>query len=314
MRRSTALLLALAGTLLLASCSDRGPTSGRLSVVATTAILGDFARQVAGPDADVSVIIPPGVDVHSFEATPAVAKDVARAGLVIVNGYHLEESMLRVVGENKSSRATVVVAARGLKARAAIEEHEGHGDQHDEPVGGLDALATAEGDPHLWLSVANARRYVENIRDGMIAADAAHADGYRTRASTYLATLDVLDVEIKASVATIPQQRRQIVVFHDAYGYFAEAYGFTLIASILPNGANQQVSAQKIAAVVDIVRRSGVKAIYRETEFQAGAIEAVANETGTRVVALSSIYAGPITDYPSLMRANTAALVEGLAH
>lgn len=305
------LLLVAVSSLLLAACDTGGPAAGgRLQVVATTAILGDFARQVAGPDADVTVIIPAGSDVHSFEPPPSVARSVAAAGMIVVNGYNLEESVLKVVASNKQSRATVVVAARGLTPRAPVEEHEG---EHEGEVKGLDPLVTAEGDPHLWLSVPGARRYVEHIRDGMARADPAHADGYRQRASAYVQTLDALDAEVRAALSTIPEARRQIVVFHDAYGYFADAYGFTLTASVLPGGANQQVSAQKVAEVAAAVKRAGVPTIYREPGFDSTVLDAIARETGTRVMTLYGIYAGPVNDYATMMRTNAAALVEGLA-
>jgi ABC-type Zn uptake system ZnuABC Zn-binding protein ZnuA len=315
MRRFAALLFA-ASFLALTGCSGGSgqlAEGERLRVVATTAILADFAKQVAGPDADVSVIIPAGVDVHSFEPSPSVARDIASAHVIVLNGYHLEESVLNVVAENKARGATVVIAAKGLKARVGGEHDEDEHGHEDEPPKGLDALATAEGDPHLWLSVAGARKYVENIRDGLAAADKAHADGYRERASKYLDVLTALEAEIKGTVGKIPQDRRKIVTFHDAYGYFADAYGFTLTAAILPSGANQQVSAQKVAEVVEAVRKSGVKAIYRETEFDSTVVEAIAKETGTRVLTLYSIYAGPVTDYPGMMRANAQALVDGLS-
>ena len=302
-------LMLLVPLLLGSACSGRGGSDGRLQIVATTAILGDFARQVAGPDATVSVIIPVGVDVHSFEPAPSVARAVSKADVLVLNGYHLEESVLNVVAQNKAKDATVVIAAAGLAARAPVEEHE----EDEEKPKGLDALATDEGDPHLWLSVAGARKYVENIRDGLIAADAAHAEGYRSRAATYLDTLSALDSEIKAIVQQIPQARRQLVVFHDAYGAFAEAYGFTLTAAVLPGGANQQVSAQKVVEVVATVKRAGVPAIYSEPEFDATVLAAIGKETGARVLVLHSIYSGSITDYPSMMRANAAALVDGLA-
>lgn len=305
------LALAAATSLLLAACDTGGSAAGgRLQVVATTAILGDFARQVAGPDADVSVIIPAGSDVHSFEPPPSVARSVAGAGLIVVNGYHLEESVLKVVAANKKSRAKVVVAAAGLTPRAPVEEHDEHG--HEAEVKGLDPLATAEGDPHLWLSVAGARKYVENIREGMAKADPAHAEGYRQRAAAYLQSLDALDAEVRATMSKIPESRRQIVAFHDAYGYFAEAYGFKLTASVLPGGANQQVSAQKVAEVVAAVKRAGVPTVYREPGFDSSVLDAIARETGTRVMMLYGIYAEPVNDYPTMMRANAAALVEGL--
>ncbi|MDA0301375.1 MAG: zinc ABC transporter substrate-binding protein [Chloroflexi bacterium] len=314
MRRLAVLTFLASSVLVLAGCSGSSgelAEGERLRVVATTAILGDFARQVAGPDADVSVVIPAGVDVHSFEPSPSVARDIAGAHVVILNGYHLEESVLNIVAENKARGATVVIAAKGLEARAGGHEDE---DEHDEkPLKGLDKLATAEGDPHLWLSVAGARKYVENIRDGLASADKAHAAGYGERASKYLESLTALEAEIRETVAKVPQDRRQIVAFHDAYGYFGDAYGFTLTAAVLPGGANQQVSAQKIAEVVAAVRKAGVKTIYRETEFDPAVVEAIAKETGTRVLTLYSIYAGPVTDYAGMMRANAKALVDGLA-
>jgi len=309
----TALAFLAAATLLLAGCSDDGGASGgRLNVVATTAILGDFARQVAGPDADVSVIIPAGVDIHSFDPPPSAARSVAAARVLVVNGYHLEESVLKVVAANKKSGATVVVAAAGLTPRAPVEEHEDeHG--HEDEVKGLDPLATAEGDPHLWLSVAGARRYVENIRDGLAKADPAHAEGYHQRAAAYLETLTALDAELRTTLAKVPAAKRQIVIFHDSFGYFAEAYDFKLTASVLPGGANQQVSAQKVAEVVAAVKAAGVPTIFREPGFDPAVLESIAKETGTRVGTLYGIYTDAVNDYPAMMRANAKALVDGLA-
>ncbi len=308
MRRLPVLLAVVIG-LLVSACAPQEAPDGRVQVVTTTAILGDFARQVSGPDADVTVIIPPGVDIHSFEPTPAVARAVATADLIVLNGYHLEEGVLGIVAQNRRADGAVVIAARGLAPRGAVEEHAGDGPEPE----GLGVLATAAGDPHLWLSVAGARRYVENIRDGLVAADPAHTDGYRERAARYIDTLAALDIEVRQAVEQIPPERRRLVVFHDAYGYFADAYGFELTASLLPGGANQQVSAQKVVEVMDAVRSAGVTAIYREPEFDAAVLAAIGRATGVRILTLHSIYAGAVTDYPSLMRANASALVEGLA-
>lgn len=309
--RSLLALLA-ASTLLLAGCSGGGGDGGRLQVVATTAVLGDFARQVAGPDADVTVLIPAGVDIHSFDPPPSAARSVAQARVLVVNGYHLEESVLKVVAANKKSGATVVVAAAGLTPRAAVEEHaDEHG--HEDEVKGLDPLATEEGDPHLWLSVPGARKYVENIRDGLAKADPEHAQAYHQRAAAYLETLSALDAELRTTLAKVPPARRQIVAFHDAFGYFAEAYGFKLTASVLPGGANQQVSAQRVAEVVAAVKQAGVPTIYREPGFDSAVLDAIARETGTRVMTLQAIYTETVNDYLAMMRANAQALVDGLA-
>ena len=294
---------------LAAGCSGGGGESARLRVVATTAVLAEFAGHVAGPDADVAVLIPSGVDEHSFEAAPEAARRIATAGLLIVNGYNLEEGLLRVVVQNRRSGVPLVVASAGLTARAAVEDHAGE----PPPPGGVDPLVFADGDPHFWLAVPNAVRYVENIRDALVAADAAHADGYRQRADAYLGTLRALDGEMRAAVAQIPAEQRRLVVFHDAYGYFAQEYGFALTASVLPASPNQQPSAQHVSDLIALVQREHVPAVYREPQFSAQVLDAIAQETGARVLTLYSTYAGPVADYAALMRANAAALVDGLA-
>ena len=121
-----------------------------------------------------------------------------------------------------------------------------------------------------------------------------------------------LDAEVRATFEKIPPERRRLVVFHDAYGYFAQAYGFALTASVLPASPNQQPSAQHVATVIDLVRRAGVPAVYREPQFSAQVLDAIARETGARVLTLYSTYAEQVRDYPAVMRANAAALVEGL--
>ena len=307
-RRSTlALLLMLLGTALLgaATCAgdDGGDEDGRLRVVASTAIIADFVRQIAADDVDLFTVIPSGGDVHGFAPSPQVARRVAEADVVIVNGYNLEEGVLDVILENRDADADLVIASAGLT-----------------PIGGErpdadEDLVAAEGDPHLWLDVRNAMVYVENIADALVDADLGNAAQYRAREEDYLAELRKLDEEVRAAVAEIPSPRRTLVVFHDAFQYLAAAYGLELAAAVLPASPTQQASAGDVAAIIELVEERAVPAVYREPQFAAKALEAIAGETRARVLPL---YSGAFTDevasYVELMRANAASLLDGLGN
>jgi len=311
-RPASATLLGLIGLIgvsaLLAACGDdddAAANGGRLRVVASTAILADLATQLAGDDAEVFALIPAGADTHGFAPSPDTTRRVAEADVVIVNSYGLEGSTLEVILENIPGGASLVVAASGL---AALE-----GDARGATAGGAE-LARADGDPHFWLSVRNTMVYVQNIAAALVAADPEHAAGYREREERALADLQALDEEVRAAVATIPRERRVLVVFHDAFQYFAAAYGLELAAAVLPASPGQQVSAGDLAAIIELVRERQIPAVYREPQFAADALDAVADETGARVLTLySGAFAGEVDSYAALMRANAAALVAGLA-
>lgn len=322
----------LGAGLLSAACSsaDGGETADEdaLQVVATTPLLAEFAGRVAGDDAEVSALIPLGVDLHSWQPSTAVAREIAGADLLIVNGFNLEESLLGIVEQNAAEGVPIVVAASGLEPLEGGHDHadEDHGDEDhadeehadeehaDEEHADEDHADEehAEGDPHLWLSVPNAIHYVENIRDALVAADAERAAGYEERAEAFIAELTELDDEIRASLASIPEERRTIIAFHDAYQYLAHEYGLEVVASVAPTNPNQETNAQAISEIVEEVRSRGVPAVYKEPEFSAQSLELIAQETGARVLELRNTPTDDVPTYAEMMRANAAALVDGL--
>src|SRR5947209_17714271 len=174
----------------------------KIRIVASFSILGDFARNVGGERVDVTTLVGPNSDVHVYTPAPADAKKIADAKLVIVNGLGLEGWLPRLV-QSSGGKAAIVTATNGVAPRAL----------------GSDA------DPHAWQSVVNAKTYVANIRDALIAADQADGVAYRTNADAYLAKLDALDREVRDAVAQIPEARRKVISTHAAFGYFAAAYG-----------------------------------------------------------------------------------------
>src|SRR4051812_3623567 len=200
MRQTCGVLLgALAATLITAIPLQ---AQQKIDVVASFSILGDFARNLGGDRVSVTTLVGPNSDVHVYTPAPVDAKKIADAKLVVVNGLGLEGWLERLV-QSSGSKAPIVVATNGIAPRR-LGSH---------------------ADPHAWHSVANAKIYVGNIRDALTAADPPGAPVYRANADRYLAKLDALEGEVRAAVAKIPEARRKVISSHNAFGYFAEAYG-----------------------------------------------------------------------------------------
>ncbi len=166
---------------LLATAVLPARAQDRPNVVASFSILGDFVRNVGGDRVNVTTLVGPNSDVHVYAPTPADAKKIADAKLVIVNGFGLEGWLPRLV-QSAGSKAVLVTATSGIAPLKL----------------GSDA------DPHAWQSVVNAKIYVANIRDALVAVDPADAETFRTNADAYLAKLDALDREVREAVAQIP--------------------------------------------------------------------------------------------------------------
>lgn len=306
---------ALGGVCLLAmtlaaacSASEGGAGDQRLRVVASTALIAEFAERVAGPDAAVTALIPAGVDLHSFEPPPSVARAIARADLVLVNGYNLEESLLGLIEANVPGATPLVAVSASLTPRRAGDDHEA-----DTGAGTGAAVVHAPGDPHFWLAVPNASAYVDAIRDALVERDPAHAEAYRERASAVVAELGALDVEVRTILAGLAPEERRLVVFHDGFAYFAAEYGFELVASVVPANPNQDPSAAAVVQVIAAVKASGVRTVFREPQFNSPVLDVVASEAGVSVGVLHSTFGPGAESYGELMRTNARALVAGLA-
>jgi len=315
-RRVTSLVgLLLAGVaLFVVGCGgSESNGDGEVRVVASTALIAEFAEIVAGDDAVVVGLVPAGADVHSFEPSPGVAASVAQADLILVNGYHLEEGLLDVIERNASEDAVLRAVSAGIVVPHSHSD--GEDDDHSHEVADVDhlELMRASGDPHLWLDVEHAMQYVRNVRDGLIAVDPAHEDGYAERAGDYLIELQRLDDWLVEALSPIPDDVRQLVVFHDAFRYFAHAYGFQLLAAVLPAGAQADPSAGSIAELIEAIEGSGVRVVFAEPQFSAAVLEQVAAEAGVEVGTLYSVFAGDVDTYVEMMQANGNALVEALS-
>jgi zinc/manganese transport system substrate-binding protein len=231
----------------------------KIQIVASFSILGDFAKNVGGDRVDVTTLVGANSDVHVYMPAPADAKKIADAKLVIINGLGLEGWLPRLV-QSSGSKAATVTATNGIAPRKL----------------GSDA------DPHAWQSVVNAKIYVANIRDALVAADQVGAPSYRANADAYLTKLDALDREVRDAVAQIPQARRKVISTHDAFGYFASAYG---IAFIAPQGVSteSEPSARDIASIITQVRTGKIPAVFLENISDPRLMRRISAETGARI-------------------------------
>ena len=282
-----------------------GPAAGddarpRKFVVASTSIIADLVRKVSGDRIEVKALVGPNGDAHVYSPTPGDAKEIAAAAVVFVNGLGLEGWLPRLVSA-AGTKAPVVVVARGVPARRMPdEEHPGR----------------SVTDPHAWQSIADAKIYVANIRDGLVAADPAGKAAYEANAQAYLAKLDDLDKEVRTAIASIPAERRKIITTHDAFGYFGAAYGMSFIA---PEGVStdSEPSAKDVARIIRKIKQQKIPAVFLENVSDPRLIEQIARETGAAIGgklysdALSEP-AGPAATYIEMMRHNVREFAKAL--
>lgn len=278
----------------------------RINVVATFSILGDFARNVGGDRVNVTTLVGPDSDTHVYTPTPADAKKITDAKLVIVNGLGLEGWLPRLV-KSSGSKAVTVLATKGVTPRK-IDPGEALSQEHE----------AGSADPHAWQSVPNAKVYVANIRDALTAVDPPGADAYKANTAAYLDKLDALDRDVRDAAAKIPAERRSVISTHDAFGYFAAAYGIKFIA---PQGVSteSEPSARDIATIISQIKKQKIPAVFLENVTDPRLMRRIAAETGATIggtLYSDSLTAekGPAPTYIDMVRHNIKALTSALSN
>ncbi|MHB1357388.1 MAG: metal ABC transporter substrate-binding protein [Anaerolineae bacterium] len=289
----------------LSSCTTQPsspPTVNIPRVLAAETFLADIAQNVAGNRLKVESLIPLGVDPHAFEPTPRDVVKIAESDLMIINGAGIEDGWLDKLIATSAVKAVVVIASEGLSPRTpSVME-----------------IVDEEFDPHFWLDPNQVITYVTNIRDALIAADAAGSEVYTANAAAYIIRLQQLDSYIREKVATIPPERRLLVTNHESFGYFADRYGLTIIGTIIPSvSTGSSPSAQQLAQLVDLIVANNAIAIFLETDTNEQLANQLARETGIKVV--TGLYTHSITEadgnaptYIDMIKYNVQAIVTAL--
>lgn len=305
MRRLPALrsLPVVLGVLVVAvAAAACGPAAGapspaagdRIRVVATTTILADLVRQVGGDRVTVESLVPKGGEAHTFDPTPSDVRRVVEADLIVRNGLGLDDWLLALI-QDAGAKAPVVALGEDLPGVTYVR----NGDQVN---------------PHLWMDVAYGRAYAARIAGELEQRDPQHAAEIAATASAYDSRLAALDGDIKARMAAIPEAERTIISFHDAFPYFAAAYGLTVDGTVV-DAPGQDPSASRVEALIAEIRAKGVKAILAEAQFSDKLVRAIADEAGATVVSdlyTDSVGDAPVDTYEAVMRWDVDRLDEVL--
>ena len=266
------------------SSPDQTATGTRLPVVTTTALLADMVKNVGGELVDVTALVPPGADVHSFQSTPADNVTVSNAAMVVSNGGGLDQFLDRLIDGSAPDDAVRVFAA-----------------------GTLLELGPDRDDPHFWQNPVFAVKYAEGIRDGLVAADPENSDEYEANFDSYADALTKLDFDIESTLNTIQSDRRHLITFHDAFGHFARRYSWQ-ITSLVSSDASQ-VSPGPVVEILERVKTQGIPAIFAEPQFNSGLLLKAAEEAGVEVGPIySDVQEGEAASYIDMMLFNAKSL------
>lgn len=269
-----------------------------LKVVTSFSILADMTRQIGGPHIQLSNIVGPDADAHTFEPTPEDARNIQRAGLVISNGLHFEPWLDRLVSSTQT-KALVIRASDGVIPRSMDEDGQ--------------TIA----DPHAWNNLANAKIYAANIKRALLQADPDNGEAYERNYQAYVDKIDALLIVARETFDKLPPENRHIVTSHDAFAYLGQAYGIRFLA---PQGLSteHEPSAAEVATLIRQIRSEHIKALFVENIKDGRLLKQIAEESGAQIG--GTLYSdalaahGPASTYLGMYRHNIQTLGKALGN
>ncbi len=298
-------------TLVIVACgggsdpSQNDPQDGRLSVVTTVSPITNIVENIGGTRIRLEGVVPEGVNSHTFEATPSMAKLMAQADLIIINGLFLEQPTLALAESNKREDAVILslgeetVSPEEWQFDFTFPESAGHPN------------------PHLWPDPNLGLRYAELVRDRLAAMDPDNATYYSDNLERFRAKVEKMDQAIRTAVATVPESNRKLLTYHDSWAYFAKQYGMEVIGAVQPSNFSQP-SVREVAQLIDQVKELGLPAVFGSEVFSSDVLEAIANEAGAKFVDdladddLPGKPGDPEHTYLGLMKQNLTAMIPAL--
>ncbi len=279
--------IALALPLFITACGSPSDDAADadLTVVATTTVLGDVVSNIVEGDGSVVVLMPVGTDPHDFRASSSQVAAINGADLVVANGLSLEEGLEDVLDAAEGDGVTVLRVGPLLDPLPFDDHDEDHEEDHESDDHGSE-------DPHVWLDPIRMAEAAGLIAE-QLEAVAPEVD-WSSRAGAYAGELRDLDEAIQATLSTIPPEARRLVTNHDSLGYFADRYGFEVVGTVVPSGTTLgDPSSEELAALIDVMRAEGVRAIFAETIQPTALADAVASELGA-AVSVVELYTGSL--------------------
>ncbi|MBI1823159.1 MAG: zinc ABC transporter substrate-binding protein [Nitrospirae bacterium] len=245
--------------------------NGKLNVVTTVAPITNLIYNVGGNSIELHGMVPEGTDSHTFEPSPSDIKWIAAGDLFILNGLNLETPTEKLIASQRKKKSEVVkLGDRVITQKEWIYDFS-FPKEHGDP------------NPHLWLNVEYAMKYVEEIRDELIRQDPTHQENYVENARSFLVKLKLLDQIIFEVTGTIPKENRKLVTYHDSWPYFAGRYGYTVIGAVQPSSFSEP-SARDIASLIDQLKKLRVPAIFGSEVFPSKVLDQIGREGGVKYV------------------------------
>lgn len=281
------------------ACSNSSGAS-RTRIVATTTVIGELVRSVAGDTVDVEVLIPPGADPHDFEPSAAQAARLRNAALIVADGLGLEERLGAAIDGARRDGVTVLELGPAL-----------------EPV---DVPGTDHPDPHVWLDPDRWARAAPLVADALATTTGGDRSGFDARAAAWSSDARAAGAEARRILDVIPPGDRLLVTNHDALEYFANRFGLKVIGVVVPGGSTlAEPSAADISRLAAVVRSSGVRAVFTENTTSARLMQMLAKEVG-RDVAVIELATDTLGDegsdtstYAGLLTTLARRIADGLA-
>ncbi|MEI3849697.1 MULTISPECIES: zinc ABC transporter substrate-binding protein AztC [Microbacterium] len=299
MRRWAALMLGL--VLALAGCAAPSSSGVRPQIVVTTNILGDVVRAVVGDQADVTTLMKPNADPHSFEISAQEAALLGAADLAVSNGLGLEEGLQQHLDRAAESGVDMVVAGDAIEVLAYGPEADG------------------APDPHFWTDPQRMVDVVDALEDALAGIDGIDEGAIRAHADAYRAELADLDAEMTTAFAAIPEDHRALVTNHHVFGYLADRYGFRIVGAVIPGGTTLAApSAADLRDLAAAIEEAGVPTIFAESSQPDRLVQVLAREAGIQVDVVelfTESLTGPgegADTYLTMMRTNTERIAQGL--
>ncbi|GAL95843.1 metal ABC transporter solute-binding protein, Zn/Mn family [Microcystis aeruginosa] len=275
------------------------PDNQKPKVISTSTIIADLTARVGGEEIDHQDILKPGDDPHVYEPVPADSVALEKADLILYNGYNLEPGLIKMINSTgiKAKKVAVGEAITPLQ---------------------LEKEGQKVPDPHVWGSAKNGIIMVEKIRDQLIELSPEDKEIFTANAAQLIRELENLDRWITAAIETIPPSQRQLVTTHDAFQYYAHAYGLKVAGTLIGISTEEQPSAQTVKNLADAIKNLQVAAIFAETTINPALITTVAEEAGVKL-APQQLYSDSIgavgtrgDSYVKMLRENTRSIVESL--
>ncbi len=301
--RTTCLLFAL-------FCTGSAPAMEQLQgvpkVVTTNPILQDIVRHVGGDLVSVSCLLPPGIDIHSFDPTPATVRSLVEADLLVINGYGLE-TRLEPILENANFAGPIAVAASTSRLITIDPDGSGHdGEAHDHgPI-----------DPHAWHDLRNAISYAEVIHDALVEINPGAADTYDRLTDLYVRELRNLDTWTRRLLLPLPENNRSFLVSHQGLAYLGRAYGLNIV-TVVGLSPHQDPDARQIGTIINHLRAHDIRAIFVEAGANPGIIRQISRESGIPIS--DELYTGTLgvgnelsATFTGMFRLNVIRIVRAL--